>query len=64
MKQANHQASSEFQTKDIYLATVIKQAGIPIVRIHNSGGRGGEARSSRGTTPPFPGASQRTKKSH
>lgn len=31
---------SEFTTKDIYLATVIKQAGVPIVRVEGSGRQG------------------------
>jgi len=34
------QKPSEFATKDIYLATVIKQSGIPIIRVEGSGGRG------------------------
>lgn len=31
---------SEFSTRDIYLATVIKQSGIPIIRVEGNGGRG------------------------
>ena len=31
---------AEFETRDIYLATVIKQSGIPIIRVENSSGRG------------------------
>ncbi len=31
---------SEFPTRDIYLATVIKQAGVSILRIEGTGGRG------------------------
>lgn len=40
MKQTNQQVSSEFQTRDIYLATVIKQSGIPIIRVENNGRQG------------------------
>ena len=36
--QAPH--TREFQTRDIYLATVIKQSGIPIIRVENHSGRG------------------------
>jgi len=39
MKQAHHQNSSEFPTRDIYLATVIKESGIPILRIEGSASR-------------------------
>ena len=41
MKQ-NEQAKlpSEFPTKDIYIASVIKQSGIPILRVENHSGRG------------------------
>jgi len=31
---------NEFPTRDIYLATVIKLSGIPIVRVENHSGRG------------------------
>lgn len=31
---------AEFSTRDIYLATVIKLSGIPILRIENHSGRG------------------------
>lgn len=31
---------SNFSTKDIYLATVIKQAGIPILRVEGNGRQG------------------------
>jgi hypothetical protein len=31
---------SEFSTRDIYLATALKQAGIPIIRIENRKGKG------------------------
>lgn len=37
--QTHQQPTSEFSTKDIYLATTIKQAGIPIVRVEASNGR-------------------------
>lgn len=40
MKQSPKQTFNEFQTKDIYLATVIKQAGIPIIRVENNGRQG------------------------
>ncbi len=36
----NLQNTSEFSTRDIYLATVIKQAGIPIVRVEGNGRQG------------------------
>ena len=32
--------SNEFQTRDIYLASTIKQAGVPIIRVEGNGGRG------------------------
>ena len=32
-----HQNLSEFSTKDIYLASVIKQSGIPIIRVEGNG---------------------------
>ncbi len=34
------QPTNEFSTKDIYLATVIKQTGIPIVRVEGNGRHG------------------------
>lgn len=37
---AHRQTLSEFSTRDIYLATVIKQAGIPIVRVEGNGRQG------------------------
>lgn len=37
---ANQQTLSEFSTRDIYLATVIKQAGIPILRVEGNGRQG------------------------
>ncbi len=37
---SNQSNSTEFSTRDIYLATVIKQAGIPILRVDNHTGRG------------------------
>lgn len=37
---ANQQNLSNFSTKDIYLATVIKQAGIPILRVEGNGRHG------------------------
>lgn len=40
MRQNFRQYTDEFSTRDIYLATVIKQAGVPILRIEDSNGRG------------------------
>ena len=40
MRQTFQQTSGEFSTRDIYLATVIKQAGVPIIRVEDSNGRG------------------------
>lgn len=40
MKQTHQQTQKEFSTKDIYLATTIKQAGIPIIRVENNGRQG------------------------
>lgn len=34
------QTPSEYLTRDIYLATVLKISGIPIVRVENQSGRG------------------------
>lgn len=34
------QRSAEYPTRDIYLATVLKQAGISIIRVENHSGRG------------------------
>lgn len=34
------QASPEFSSRDIYLATVVKQAGIPIIRVEGNGRQG------------------------
>lgn len=34
------QNPSDFQTRDIYLATVLRLSGIPIIRVQNNGGRG------------------------
>lgn len=31
---------SELKTRDIYLATVIRQSGIPIIRVENNGRQG------------------------
>lgn len=39
--QPRQQTQNEFSTKDIYLATTIKQAGIPIIRVEASNGRQG-----------------------
>lgn len=41
MNQTRQQTANEFFTKDIYIATTIKQAGIPIVRVEASNGRHG-----------------------
>lgn len=35
----NNMKPAEFASRDIYLATVLKQAGIPIIRIENYTGR-------------------------
>lgn len=40
MKNTSPQTLPEWPTKDIYLATVIKQAGIPIIRVETYSGRG------------------------
>jgi len=40
MRQPYRQTTDEFSTRDIYIATVLKQAGIPILRIEDSNGRG------------------------
>lgn len=34
------QDPTNFSTRDIYLATVIKQSGIPIIKVENNSGRG------------------------
>jgi anti-sigma28 factor (negative regulator of flagellin synthesis) len=38
--QTYQQTASEFSTKDIYLATIIKQSGIPIIRVEINGRQG------------------------
>ena len=40
MSQTHQQTQNEFSTRDIYLASVIKQAGIPIVRVEGNGRQG------------------------
>ncbi len=40
MRQPFQQTSCEFSTRDIYLATVIKQAGVPIMRVEGNGRQG------------------------
>jgi len=40
MRQTFQQTSGEFSTRDIYLATVIKQAGVPIIRVEGNGRQG------------------------
>lgn len=40
MKPNQPQHPTEFATKDIYLGSILKQAGIPIVRVENHSGRG------------------------
>ncbi len=40
MRQPFQQTTNEFSTKDIYLATVIKQAGVPIIRVEGNGRQG------------------------
>lgn len=37
---AHQQNPSQFSTRDIYLATVIKQAGVPILRVEGNGRQG------------------------
>lgn len=34
------QPAIEFKTRDLYLASVFKESGIPLLRIEDSGGRG------------------------
>ena len=36
----NRQKPSEFPTRDLYLAVVIKLSGVPIARVENQSGRG------------------------
>ena len=36
----HQQPSNEYTTRDIYLATIIKQSGIPIIRVENNGRQG------------------------
>lgn len=38
--QTHQQTLNEFSTKDIYLASVIRQAGIPIKRVEGNGRQG------------------------
>lgn len=40
MRQTYQQTVNEFSTRDLYVASVLKQAGIPILRVENSNGRG------------------------
>ncbi len=40
MNQTRQQNLSEFPTRDVYLASVLKQAKIPLLRIEASGQRG------------------------
>jgi hypothetical protein len=40
MRKTQQTTSNEFQTRDIYLASTIKQAGIPIVRVESNGRHG------------------------
>ncbi len=40
MNQTRQQTISEFSTRDIYLASVIRQAGIPILRVEGNGRQG------------------------
>lgn len=40
MRQSFRQAADEFSTRDLYLASVLKQAGISILRVEDSNGRG------------------------
>lgn len=40
MKPSYRQNTCEFATRDIYVASVLKQAGVPIIRVEDSNGRG------------------------
>lgn len=40
MRQTFQQTVDEFSTRDLYVASVLKQAGIPILRVEDSSGRG------------------------
>ncbi|MBI5236083.1 MAG: hypothetical protein HY886_07535 [Deltaproteobacteria bacterium] len=40
MRQTFQQAADEFNARDLYLASVLNQAGIPILQIEDSNGRG------------------------
>ena len=40
MRPSNRQTTDEYCTRDLYLASVLKQAGVPILRIEDSNGRG------------------------
>ena len=40
MRQTNQQTTNDYSTKDIYLATVIKQMGTPIIRVEGNGRQG------------------------
>ncbi len=40
MRQTFRKTTDEFSTRDLYLAAVLKQAGIPIHRVEDSNGRG------------------------
>lgn len=40
MKQTNYQHPAEFPTRDIYLASVIKQSGIPLIKVESNGRQG------------------------
>lgn len=39
MKPAYQQPTSEFKTRDLYLAVVLKSSGIPVVRVESNGPR-------------------------
>lgn len=40
MSPSYRQTADEFSTRDLYLASVLKQAGVPILRVEDSSGRG------------------------
>jgi hypothetical protein len=40
MNKAPKQSLTEFPTRDIYLASIIKQSGVPLTRVENRSGRG------------------------
>lgn len=39
MNESIRQTSTEFKTRDLYLAVVLKSSGVPVVRVESSGSR-------------------------